>query len=115
MARYSDRIPVEYEAAISVDGIRGHGRVVNLSVPGCLLETRLRLTVGQSLHCQLISPTGSLLTVPLAMVRWVKDSQAGVEFIRMSQEDQAYLRCLVGSSRHVSPQPVASEWCSRTM
>jgi hypothetical protein len=34
--------------------------------------------------------------VTLAIVRWINGAKAGIEFIRMSEEDQARLRWHVG-------------------
>jgi hypothetical protein len=66
--------------------------VLDLSVPGCLLETGLHLKVGQSLRLKLTVASGKPLGITLAVVRWVNGRRAGIEFIRMSKEDQARLR-----------------------
>ena len=51
--RYSSRTPVKCVVMFSADGVVGEGRVLNLSVPGCLIETSANLKVGQYLHLQL--------------------------------------------------------------
>jgi hypothetical protein len=91
-ARYSSRKTIDCKVSIISQGILGHGRVLDLSVPGCLFETGVHLQAGQSLQLKLVFPTGKPLTVTLAIVRWINGAKAGVEFIRMSQEDQALLR-----------------------
>lgn len=50
---HSVRTPVAGTAFIASNGLLGQGRVLNLSVPGCLLETNLHLHVRQAiaLHC----------------------------------------------------------------
>jgi hypothetical protein len=40
--------------------------------------------------------SGKRLDLALAVVRWVNGRRAGIEFIRMSKEDQARLRWHVG-------------------
>ena len=95
-ARYSPRKSVECTACIACDGIVGKGRVLDLSAPGCLLETGLQLKVGQSLRLKVMFSGGQQLAVSLAIVRWVNGRKAGLEFLRMSEEDQARLRWHVG-------------------
>ena len=91
-ARYSRRRTIQGNACIAAEGLVGNGRVLDLSVPGCLLETGLHLKVGQSLRLRLTYAGWKPLTVSLAIVRWVNGRQAGIEFIRMPEEDQAALR-----------------------
>jgi PilZ domain len=95
--RYSLRRPFVCGVTLSCDGLVGQGTLLNLSVPGCLVETGLKLKVGQFIQIRLtLTPAQGSLWIALAAVRWVQGSKAGVEFIRMSQEDQARLRAYVG-------------------
>lgn len=94
--RYSVRRPVQGTVAIDTKGLIGQGRVMNVSVPGCLLETGLHLHIGQAVQLQLKISNGIAMTVDLAMVRWINGCQAGLEFIGMSTEDQAQLRSVCG-------------------
>jgi hypothetical protein len=96
MRRYSLRKAFESKACIAAEGLLGNGRVVDLSVPGCLVETGLHLKVRQSLQLRIICPGGKPLSIPLAVVRWVNRRHAGIEFIRMSEEGQARLRWHAG-------------------
>jgi PilZ domain len=92
-ARYSMRTPVTGTAAIDdANGVHGQGRVLNLSVPGCLLETSLLLHVGQPVQLTMTFSDGKAMNVGLAVVRWIKERRAGMEFIRMSVQDQVHLR-----------------------
>jgi hypothetical protein len=52
-ARYSRRKAIEGNACIGAEGLVGNGRVLDLSVPGCLLETGLHLKMGQSLRLRI--------------------------------------------------------------
>ena len=63
-----------------------------------LLVMMLRLKVGQALELKLLLLSGNAFKVSLAVVRWTNGTKAGVEFIRMSEADQAKLRWHVGFS-----------------
>lgn len=95
--RYSSRTPVKCVVTFSADGVVGEGRVLNLSVPGCLIETSANLKIGQYLHLQLRFSEGHApLRIALAVVRRIGGMLAGLELIRMSNEDQLRLRYIVG-------------------
>jgi len=88
----------------------GQGQLVNLSVPGCLLKTGMKLKVGQYVDLRLSFPTSAAaLQVKLAAVRWAKNGQVGLEFIRMSETDQTRLRLLSGYIDKRTPQQAWSE------
>jgi hypothetical protein len=93
--RYSIRKVESGYVTLAVNGLIGQGQLVNLSVPGCLIETTMPLAAGYFM--QLRIPVGKHhIRVELAAVRWVNETTAGVEFIRMSEEDQARLCRHVG-------------------
>lgn len=95
--RYSPRRPFTCRVTLSCDGLVGQGTLLDLSVPGCLIETGLKLKVGQFIQMRFtLSSTHASLWIPLAVIRWINGSKAGVEFIRMSEVDQAKLRRYVG-------------------
>jgi hypothetical protein len=88
----------------------GQGQLVNLSVPGCLLKTTMKLKVGQYADLRLSFATSPVpLQIKLAAVRWVKGGQVGLEFIRMSEADQTRLRFLAGYIEKRTPQQAWSE------
>jgi hypothetical protein len=94
--RYGPRVPVNFPVTFSNDGLIGYGHALNLSIPGCLLETALKLRGGQGLQLLLqIIGEASPLRVGLAVVRWAQAPRAGREFIRMSAVDQERLRVYV--------------------
>jgi hypothetical protein len=84
---------------------------LDLSIPGCLLETGLRLKVGQSLQLRFLLPSGNAFGVSLTVVRWTNGTKAGVEFIRMSEADQARLRWHIG----FAAKPRSSVWSEPVM
>jgi hypothetical protein len=72
-------------------------KILNLSAPGCLLETPLPLRPGEYVQLRMSHVPGQPpLFIELAAVRWVDGWKAGLEFIRMSREDEARLRHHVG-------------------
>ena len=112
-ARYSRRKTIDGSACIAAEGLVGNGRVLDLSVPGCLLETGLHLKLGQTLRLRMTYAGWKPLSISLAVVRWVNGRHAGIEFIRMSEEDQACLRWQVGfqATRHT----IRAGWSERIM
>ena len=108
--RYSERASVYSTGVLSCHGLVGEAQIVNLSVPGCLLTTRMRLTVGQYVDLRLTVPNSSMpLQIRLAAVRWIGQGQVGLEFIRMSEADQTRLRWLAGYIERRMPQANWSE------
>lgn len=108
--RYTKREPVQSTCILSCEGMMGQGQLVNLSVPGCLLKTSMKLKVGQYVDLRLSFPTSAAaLQVKLAAVRWAKNGQVGLEFIRMSETDQTRLRFLSGHIEKRTPQQAWSE------
>jgi hypothetical protein len=95
-ARYSRRKTIDGRACIAAEGLVGNARVLDLSVPGCLLETGLHLKAGQSLRLRITYAGWKPLSITMAVVRWMNCRHAGIEFIRMSKDDQACLRWQVG-------------------
>ncbi|MEK6804112.1 MAG: PilZ domain-containing protein [Nitrospirota bacterium] len=108
--RYTKREPVQSTCILSCEGMMGQGQLVNLSVPGCLLKTSMKLKVGQYVDLRLSFPTSPTpLQIKLAAVRWVQNGQVGLEFIRMSEPDQTRLRLLAGYIEKRTPQQAWSE------
>lgn len=111
--RYSTRTRVKSTGVLSCDGRVGQAEVVNLSVPGCLLTTRMTLKVGQYVDLRLSFTTHPApLQVTLAAVRWVDRGQVGLEFIRMTEADQSRLRWLAGYIEQRTPQ---AHWSERVV
>jgi hypothetical protein len=107
--RYSSRMPVECSVTLVADGFVGEGRVLNLSVPGCLIETSTRLEVGQYLRVHLQFQNDQIpLRIALAAVRRVEGAKVGLELIRMSHEDRLRLRHIVGY--HEPRKPSNPSW-----
>ncbi len=94
--RYSSRVPVECSVVFAGDGIVGEGRALDVSIPGCLLESPQATRVGDYVRLRLFLPDDKPpLSIQLAVVRWVEGTRFGVEFIRSSSQDQVRLACFV--------------------
>lgn len=94
--RYSDRIAVTCDVVFAGSGVSGEGRVLDVSLPGCLMETLESMKVGDCLQVRLFLPDRpSPLDILLAVVRRVDRNVVGLEFIRSSPTDQVRLRRFV--------------------
>jgi len=88
----------------------GEGRVIDVSLPGCLMESPELVKVGDYMRLRLFLPDQAApLNVPLAVVRRVDGTFIGLEFIRSSDEDQARLTRYVRRSFSVL-RKVISRW-----
>jgi len=94
--RYSQRVPMDCSVMFAGENFVGEGRVVDLSLPGCLIESPKRLAAGEYLQLRLFLPDRQApLHVALAAVRWVEGSRLGIEFIRTSEDEQRRLEQFV--------------------
>lgn len=94
--RSSTRAAVTYPVRLSSDLMTGQGTVINLSVPGCAIETDLPVQPGEYLELLVMAPDQARpLTVGLAKVRWATDQKVGIEFIRVRRDDQSRIHRLI--------------------
>ncbi len=100
--RYSNRKLTTCKATLSCGGRVGEGHLLDLTVPGCLLETALLLERGQPVQLRVYLDKHRPMRVDLGIVRWAQGGKAGIEFIRMAGDDQLRLRFYVG---HVEKRP----------
>ena len=109
--RYSQRISVACSVIFAGDAGVGEGRVLDVSLPGCLLESAATLKAGDYVQLRLFLPDlQTPLHVPLAAVRWVDGCRIGLEFIRTSVDEQARLEGFVrAKSRLMGRQTAWSE------
>jgi len=113
VARYGPRVPVVGQAVLAGSRASCEGRVLDLSVPGCLIECSHRLHVGEYVRLRVSLPDGGVaMTVSLAAVRWVCGNRVGLEFIRSSDADQHRLSAFVRRHGHRVIVPIAgsSRW-----
>ena len=110
--RYSQRVPLDCSVMFAGDACVGEGRIVDISLPGCLLESSKQVTAGEYLRLRLFLPDQQApLHVALAAVRWVEGSKLGIEFIRTSEDEQRRLEQIVRMNpAYVVPRPGAKAY-----
>ena len=94
--RYSDRKKTTCKVTLSSGSRVGEGTVLDMTVPGCQLQTVFSLEPGQCVQLRVHLDKHRPMRIDLGVVRWANNGKAGIEFIRMSLEDQLRLRFLVG-------------------
>lgn len=84
--RCSPRIYVRYPASVQTDNGASEGTLFDLSATGCRMQSNVALTPGNYLALHIETPeTESPLAVDVSIVRWHKDNQFGIEFLRYAQ------------------------------
>jgi len=95
--RTSRRIPITIRAPLaSVFFSNGEGRIIDLAIGGCRIETLMHVSLHTYLELRLhVSRTDIPIVVDLAAVRWVRDGHLGVEFLSMSPEHRTRLQQVI--------------------
>ena len=74
------------------------GRVLDLSLRGCGLRLKKRLTRGQYLWLKIYHEDGRSAPVcDLVRVKWVEDDRVGIEFLSIAPENLQRLHTLFGN------------------
>jgi hypothetical protein len=90
--RYKHRVPLKASVTFSNGELSGHGRVLDLTAPGCRVESPQKVLKGQYFQLQISLPElASPLSVKLAAVRWSEGGRFGLEFIKMDRPEQQTL------------------------
>ena len=104
--RYSQRVSVDCSVMFAGESMVAEGRILDLSLPGCLMESSKTLAAGEYIQLRLFLPDRQApLHVELAAIRWAEDSKVGIEFIRTSKYEQHRLEQFV---RRTSGRDVSS-------
>ncbi len=94
--RCGPRISVRYSASVQTDDGAAEGTLFDLSATGCRMQSSVALTPGSYLALHIEAPeTESPLAVEVSIVRWHKDNQFGIEFLRYAQGDRERVTDLV--------------------
>ena len=94
--RCSSRISVRYPANVQTDDGVAEGILFDLSATGCRMQSNVALTPGSYLGLHIEAPeVESPLAVEVSIVRWHKDNQFGVEFLRYAEGDRERVTDLV--------------------
>lgn len=74
----------------------GEGVVINLSLPGCAVESATPLPIGSRIELHLLLPIHFFpVAVDHAEVVWSSDARFGVKFLRIRSGDEARLQRLI--------------------
>ena len=110
--RYSKRTCVKGSVTFTVEGVTGEGRILDLTVPGCRVESPLSPRIGDCISLRLfMSRNRESFDVSIGIVRWVNDGRFGVEFIAMDQKDRLRFNTCV--ARHLQRNKRAPQIYSR--
>jgi hypothetical protein len=84
--RSSPRKYARYSASVQTDNGAGEGTLFDLSATGCRMQSTIPLAPGSYLALHIEDPeTESPVAVEVSVVRWHKDNQFGIEFLRYAQ------------------------------
>ena len=90
--RYRERIALRSLVTLTTGSQIGEGRLLDLTSPGCLIESSVAVQKGQSLQLRMFLPgLESPLSILLGVVRWTNGKQFGVEFIKMDEPNRLVL------------------------
>ena len=91
--RYRSRLRLRGQAVFTNGSQTGEGLVLDLTSPGCLIESAgIAVCKGQSLQLNIMLKGHKRpLTVALGVVRWNKGDRFGVEFIKMDESNRLAL------------------------
>lgn len=90
------RVPVVYPASIQSDTGAGEGVLLDLSPAGCRMRSNIALNAGTYLALRIaVTQEPTPVAVEVSVVRWCKDGNFGVEFLRYSQGDRERVTDLV--------------------
>jgi hypothetical protein len=110
--RTSPRKYVRYSASVQTDNGAGDGTLFDLSATGCRMQSNAALTPGSylALHFE-VPQTEAPLAVEVSVVRWHKDNQFGIEFLRYAEGVRERVSDLVDGceATAVSSQPIQAE------
>jgi hypothetical protein len=90
--RYKERIRLKCPVVFTIGSQVGEGKVLDITSPGCLIESAVAVQNEQSVQLKMTLPgLKSPLTVTLGFVRWTNGKQFGVEFIKMDESNRLAL------------------------
>lgn len=94
--RCSPRTYVRYQASVQTDNRLGEGTLFDLSSTGCRIQSTISLAPGTYLVLSIDAPEiENPLGIEVSIVRWSKDDQVGIEFLRYAHGDRERVTSLV--------------------
>ncbi len=94
--RETPRFRVEFRSAFSGEHIEGEGRMLNLSMDGCKIESDMSVQEDNVLALRVHVPQFDYpIQVEQAAVQWTKGKEFGLQFIRVLPEGLKLLHRLI--------------------
>jgi PilZ domain len=98
------RVSVEYALSLLGERVRGEGIVQDLSVAGCRAHMSANITPGDSVGLLIDVPRyDNPLHVDVAIVRWAKEQEFGMEFLRVPTDSQQRIQDVIRSKEASGP------------
>lgn len=95
------RAIVHGTAVVRIRGFKGEGQVLDVTVPGCSIDSPLSPKKGDSVTLRVsLLHAGASFHVALGIVRWVQGSRFGVEFIEMEPSERERYHAAVATCLH---------------
>jgi hypothetical protein len=97
--RKHPRYPVEYVLSLLGERSQGQGVAQDLSVTGCRARSPVGITKGVSVGLLIDVPRyENPLLVDIAIIRWAKEQEFGMEFIDMAPDSKQRLQEVIRAS-----------------
>ena len=94
--RETPRFRVEFRSAFSGEHIEGEGKMLNLSMDGCKIESDMSVQKDNVLALRVHVPQFAYpIQVEQAAVQWTKGKEFGLQFIRVLPEGLKLLHRLI--------------------
>jgi hypothetical protein len=97
-ARDYERLPTDFPFTLVDNEVTVKGRVSEISMRGCTLQTEAAMRLGQVIDLKLHIPNGPI-TIDSLVIRNTSANRAGVEFLRLSERGRARLQLFIGQER----------------
>jgi hypothetical protein len=105
--RYKPRVRLRFPVTFTSGARIGQGQVLDVTLPGCLIESSVAVEDAQSLQLELFLPGLTFpVSVTLGVVRWTKGKRFGVEFIKMHESQQRILQRFVAQHCSEGSTPI---------
>ncbi len=102
---------VHYQVSFSTtSSAAGDGNLVDLSVEGCRMECANLLSINTYLSLRLLlASKGPPILVDLAAVRWVRDTQYGIQFLSIQPPQLDRLLKFLDSTERFKQPPSSTD------
>lgn len=86
------RLTVEFGGTFTSDQVAGQGRLVNVSLGGCQIESKVTMSQGLRVGVEISLPDGEWpLHVEKCIVRWTDGQVFGIEFTQLRPDQHRRL------------------------